>query len=157
MCGRFTMRANLTTVAGLFDAPEAPPAVKPRYNVSPSQTVVAIRSAEDGSRHWALLRWGLVPSWATDPKIGYKMINAPKPSPEAVVPVGVQAPATSSADGPRVEGERQTKQPYLFHRKGDAPFAFADLGAQGMATDDWILHDHYDECEQHRNSMTACR
>jgi putative SOS response-associated peptidase YedK len=76
VCGRFTMRANLKTVAGLFDVPEPPPTVKPRYNISPSQTIVSIRPTEDASNQWALLRWGLVPPWATDPKIGYKMINA---------------------------------------------------------------------------------
>ena len=61
--------------------PSAPPAQaeldpKPRYNVAPSQNVQVVRLEKDGQREIAMLRWGLIPSWASDPKIGYKMINA---------------------------------------------------------------------------------
>jgi putative SOS response-associated peptidase YedK len=132
MCGRFTMRANLKTVAGLFDVAEPPPTVKPRYNVSPSQTVVAVRAAEDGSKQWALLRWGLIPSWADDPKIGYKMINARS---ETVA----TKPSFRSAFKRRrsiipAEGYHEWKAngkaeaAILFRRKGNAPSAFAGRG-----------------------------
>jgi putative SOS response-associated peptidase YedK len=114
------MRANLKTVAGLFDLTEPSPTVKPRYNVSPSQTIVAIRATDDGSKQWALLRWGMIPSWATDPKIGYKMINARS---ETVA----TKPSFRSAFKRRrciipVDGyfewkaNGKQKQPYLFHR-----------------------------------------
>src|SRR5690606_14191511 len=46
-----------------------------RYNVATSQEVMAIVGSDKGNRV-GTLRWGLVPSWAADPKIGYKMINA---------------------------------------------------------------------------------
>jgi len=74
MCGRFAFgipRKRLKERFGLGDIPEAPP----RYNIAPGQLVEAVVQAEDG-RRLKLLKWGLVPHWAKDPKIGYKMINA---------------------------------------------------------------------------------
>lgn len=58
-----------------FRISESPPAVSIRYNIAPSQEVAAVR-VEEGARHLVMLRWGLIPHWADDPKIGYKMINA---------------------------------------------------------------------------------
>ena len=49
--------------------------LRPRYNLAPSQRAAVVR-AEDGARHVALLRWGLIPSWADDPRIGHRLINA---------------------------------------------------------------------------------
>src|SRR6185312_14897353 len=59
----------------------APPAqaeldLKPRYNVAPSQKIPVVRLDKDDQREPVMLQWGLIPSWATDSKIGYKMINA---------------------------------------------------------------------------------
>jgi putative SOS response-associated peptidase YedK len=75
MCGRFTLRARLNAIAKafeVFDVPELPP----RYNVAPTQQVLAIRAADGtGKREAALLRWGLVPAWAQDVKIGNTMIT----------------------------------------------------------------------------------
>jgi putative SOS response-associated peptidase YedK len=73
MCGRFTLSTPPDAVADLFglvDVPDLPP----RYNIAPSQPVACVR----GGRGWSLdmLRWGLVPSWAKDPKIGHSLINA---------------------------------------------------------------------------------
>ena len=51
----------------------------PRYNIAPSQGILVVRAAPDGvdgAREAAVLRWGLVPSWAKDPDIGNRMINA---------------------------------------------------------------------------------
>jgi putative SOS response-associated peptidase YedK len=46
-----------------------------RYNVAPTQLVPVVRQTDAG-RELSMMRWGLVPSWADDPKIGYKLINA---------------------------------------------------------------------------------
>src|ERR1051326_7116375 len=75
MCGRFTITAPASELAEMMGLPSMRE-VRPRYNVAPSQMVLAARLDGDGRREAALLKWGLVPSWATDPKIGYKMINA---------------------------------------------------------------------------------
>jgi len=55
-----------------------PPAalnLRPRYNLAPSQPAAVVR-AEDGERRLAMLRWGLIPAWADDPRIGHRLINA---------------------------------------------------------------------------------
>jgi len=50
--------------------------IKPRYNISPSQMVPVIRQNEKKELIMEMMRWGLIPSWAKDPVIGNKMINA---------------------------------------------------------------------------------
>ena len=75
MCGRFTLTADIQTVAQAFHA-TAPSSLQtmPRYNVAPTQDVVAV--INNGSRHLEMLRWGLVPSWAKEESVGTRMINA---------------------------------------------------------------------------------
>src|ERR1700722_988753 len=74
MCGRFTLRTSPRLVAETFGLPDAPDFL-PRFNVAPTQSVLAIR-ARDGVRSASFLRWGLIPSWAASPAIGSRMINA---------------------------------------------------------------------------------
>ena len=74
MCGRFTLAVPGEQVAAQFQL-AAPPALAARYNIAPTQQVAAVRAAE-GGRELALFRWGLVPSWAKDPSVGARMINA---------------------------------------------------------------------------------
>lgn len=76
MCGRFTLRVSPEQIAGLFSIEQMPP-VGPRYNIAPTQPVLAIRASHGGNgREATYLNWGLIPSWATDPSIGSRMINA---------------------------------------------------------------------------------
>jgi putative SOS response-associated peptidase YedK len=51
------------------------PLFEPRYNIAPKQAVAAVRSSAS-LRNFAQLRWGLIPSWSSEPKIAYKLINA---------------------------------------------------------------------------------
>jgi putative SOS response-associated peptidase YedK len=74
MCGRFALFASGEEVAERFQLPE-PTLFDPRYNIAPTQSVPAVR-AGDGGRFLSFLRWGLIPSWSSDPKIAYKLINA---------------------------------------------------------------------------------
>jgi len=76
MCGRYTITISFEEMMHRFAIDGvAPPYHKPRYNVAPFQHVPAI--VGDGRRNRiGELRWGLVPSWAKDDKIGSKMINA---------------------------------------------------------------------------------
>ena len=73
MCGRYRL-TRADKVASYFEA-EAAEELHPRYNIAPSQQVAAIRQVED-VRVISALRWGLVPFWAKDVAIGYKMINS---------------------------------------------------------------------------------
>lgn len=62
----------------LLESDSAPdlPSLAPRYNVAPTQTSPIVRRSAAGGREIVLARWGLIPSWAKDPKIGYSTINA---------------------------------------------------------------------------------
>ena len=80
MCGRYFLTTPGEVLAELFEAP-APPeevalAIRPRYNIAPSQEVPIVRTTEAGARELSLVRWGLVPHWAKDPAIGNRLINA---------------------------------------------------------------------------------
>ena len=78
MCGRYSLYADLTTLLERFDIDEvtfSKEEYAPNYNIAPSHQVVAI--VNDGTKNrLGMLRWGLIPPWAKDEKIGYKMINA---------------------------------------------------------------------------------
>ncbi|WP_416829249.1 SOS response-associated peptidase [Ectobacillus polymachus] len=76
MCGRFTLIDDLGSVAERFEAIfPGDLEYHPRYNIAPSQNILAV--VNDGKNNrLGELRWGLIPSWAKDIKIGYKLINA---------------------------------------------------------------------------------
>ncbi|HEY7914901.1 MAG TPA: SOS response-associated peptidase [Blastocatellia bacterium] len=74
MCGRFTRSQSIETVAETFQVEQISFDLGPSYNIAPTQKVAVIIT--DGIRQLVPVRWGLVPSWAKDPSIGSKMINA---------------------------------------------------------------------------------
>ena len=75
MCGRFTLRTPAHVLAQVFDVTDVPE-FSPRYNIAPTQNVLAVTLNDQHQRGFVLFRWGLIPSWADDPKIGSRMINA---------------------------------------------------------------------------------
>jgi putative SOS response-associated peptidase YedK len=132
MCGRFTLTASTKQMVDFFGLPEVP-VLAPRYNIAPTQQVLAVRREGTEEPRVVLLRWGLIPSWAKDPGIGNQMINARS---ETVA----EKPAFRTAlrrrrclvpaDGFyewQKRGRTKTKQPYCFRRSGDRLFAFAGL------------------------------
>ena len=74
MCGRYTMKSNPHAVAALCNLPSIPE-LKARFNIAPTQLVPVVRATHAG-RELTMLRWGLIPSWAKDPKIAHTLINA---------------------------------------------------------------------------------
>ncbi len=130
MCGRFAFYSPHEAVQDVF-AVEFPAPIEPRYNVAPSQFVVALRSGPGGRLGPVLLKWGLVPSWAKDPKIGNRMINArsetahEKPSFRAAFK---RRRCVILADGFyewRRSGDRKT--PYFIAMHDRRPFGMAGL------------------------------
>ena len=75
MCGRFALIVDASVLADVFDV-DPPRELVPRFNIAPTLTIPIIRAGETIERECALVRWGLVPSWAKDQKIGARMINA---------------------------------------------------------------------------------
>lgn len=77
MCGRYANDLPLELIARAFRARNNIGDFGPRYNAAPTQMLPVVRwNAEAGERSLDLLRWGLIPSWAKEPSIGNKMINA---------------------------------------------------------------------------------
>src|SRR6185295_11641100 len=75
MCGRYTLTQTLEMLRRLLEFNELPN-LEPRWNIAPTQLAPVVRLGDDGQRHLALLRWGLVPRWAKDLAFGAKAINA---------------------------------------------------------------------------------
>jgi putative SOS response-associated peptidase YedK len=76
MCGRFTQRSSEQAIRSAFGLASLP-LFEPRYNVAPTQDVLIVREVpgEEG-REAVFVRWGLIPRWAPDEKIGNRLINA---------------------------------------------------------------------------------
>ncbi|MBI3972324.1 MAG: SOS response-associated peptidase [Chloroflexi bacterium] len=130
MCGRFTLTVDPGLVARRFGAPPGEGGgTQPRYNVAPAQTVITV--TDDGVRHLEQMRWGLIPSWAKDPKIGSRMINA-RAETLAEKPAFRNAlkrrRCLIPADGFYEWTERAgRKQPMRITLRSGEPFAFAGL------------------------------
>src|SRR2546430_16414660 len=76
MCGRYTLKTPVERLSEKFQFPQVIP-LGPRYNIAPSQSVAVVRLLPDDSeRKLAMLRWGLIPSWAKDLKKARMPINA---------------------------------------------------------------------------------
>ncbi len=129
MCGRFTLRAPAQDVAGLFDVLDVP-ALTPRYNIAPTQQILTI-GQNATTRAAGSTRWGLVPSWADDPKIGSNFINARGEtvgSTKAFRDAFRKRRCLIPADGFfEWNAHGKGKQPYLFQRPESRPFSFAGL------------------------------
>jgi putative SOS response-associated peptidase YedK len=75
MCGRFALKNSPAEIASHFGLDQCGD-FGPRYNIPPGTDIPVIRQSPEGKRVLHLLRWGLVPHWATDPGIGAKLNNA---------------------------------------------------------------------------------
>jgi putative SOS response-associated peptidase YedK len=128
MCGRFLLLSSGADLAAHFGLAEAP-ALAPRYNVAPTQPVLAVDLSKGGRRTAATFRWGIVPPWATEPMPG--PINA-RVETVADKPTFADAfrkrrcliPADGFYEWLRLV---KAKQPYAFRRRDDRPFAFAGI------------------------------
>ncbi len=131
MCGRYRLSRRKQIVTEYFDVPEDDEDWTPRYNIAPTQPVPVIRKTPNQLREMVFLRWGLIPSWATEPSIGAKTINARA---ETVSTTASFRDAFRSqrclipADG-FYEWQRngKTRQPYCFEVNEGQLFAFAGL------------------------------
>ncbi|MDM5298136.1 SOS response-associated peptidase [Bacillus pumilus] len=133
MCGRFTLFSDFDDIIEQFNIDQFLPENEyhPSYNVAPSQNILAV--INDGSKNrLGKLKWGLIPPWAKDEKIGYKMINAraetlsEKPSfRKPLVSKRCIIPADSFYEWKRLD--QKTKIPMRIKLKSSNLFAFAGL------------------------------
>lgn len=143
MCGRFSLTVSADELLAELGI-EPPADYSPRYNVAPTQNVLAIAEGKDGERRLGVLRWGLVPHWAKDVSVGARMINARGES------VGGKSAFREAFDRRRClivadgfyewrkDGGR--KVPLRFVRPDGAPFTFAGLWERWRQPDGNDLH-----------------
>ena len=144
MCGRFSQSKSAETIAQVFQVNNVPP-LTPRYNIAPTQQIQTIlQNAEQSQREFQMLHWGLIPSWAKDPKMGARMINAraetvtEKPSFRAAFK---QRRCLILADGfYEWQQQEKKKQPFYFRMNDEHPFAFAGLWEHWKSGDGEVIN-----------------
>lgn len=152
MCGRYVSVSDRAALLRQFNAtPVDAQPLPPDYNVAPSKPVYAVlerrRDHEPPIRELRVVHWGLIPSWAKDPSIGNRLVNArvetaaEKPSFRAayarrrcVLPAdgyyewyAPQAAASLPTAGRSTQVKRVPKQPYYIHSASGEPLALAGL------------------------------
>ena len=148
MCGRFGVKTTFSTLAKLLRAePIEDHDWGPDFNIAPTDPAPVLLLDEAGAPRLDLFRWGLVPFWADDPKVGSRMINAradtvaDKPAfRESFATRRLAVPASGwfewKAAPALATGDAKKPQPYWFHRPagGDGddgePLLFAGLWAR---------------------------
>lgn len=128
MCGRYVL-SELKNLAKRFNVEEVNFELTPRFNVAPGQDMpVVLHKAINQAQ---LMRWGLIPSWAKDANIGYRMINARAETvlekPSFREPIRSQRCIVPSSGFYEWQKSTTGKVPYFFHLKDSPLFAFAGL------------------------------
>ena len=135
MCGRYTLATpDPSQLRARFAIGERLQ-LRRRYNVAPGDDVLAVlRPRDDAEPQGALLRWGLVPHWADDPKrssASRRSTRAPRRSPSAP-PTATRSPAGAACSSPTASTSGPAGMPHWITRADGAPFAFAGaVGARG--------------------------
>lgn len=131
MCGRFTMTLDPAQLREAFPGLFVPDEYFPRFNIAPSQPVAVIPNT--GEYKLFFYKWGLIPSWAKDPSVGYRMINAraetlsEKPTFRTIFK---RRRCLILVDGFfewKSDPSIKSKQPYYIHLQSKKVFAFAGL------------------------------
>jgi putative SOS response-associated peptidase YedK len=140
MCGRYTLTSPGAALAELVDDPRAAElaavAMRPRFNIAPTQNAPVVRRPAR-AREVAELRWGLVPAFARDLAVGSRQINAraetvaDKPAfRDSLATRRCLVPADGFYEWRRDPADARRKVPFFIHRPGRRPFAFAGLWAR---------------------------
>lgn len=162
MCGRYTNTAGPEELNDRFRVPIEGSEGTRRFNIAPTEQVLAI-VAPKGEPQAELMRWGLVPSWATETK-GPLMINArletitEKPAYRHLIP-RAQRRALQIADGYyewlKPEHRSQPRQPFHFKVDGGAPFAFAAVWTPAKVDGEWLHSIALLTCDSKANRVAA--
>jgi len=168
VCGRYTNTAGPQELDERFKVPITSDAGTRRFNIAPTEEVLAIVSPK-GQAQARLLRWGLVPPWAEDLKGSAKMINArmetvaSRPAYRALIPHASRR-ALQLADGYfewlKPEAGRRgaaggPRQPFYFQVDGGIPFAFAALWTPAKIAGEWIHSITMLTCDSAPNRVAA--
>ncbi len=139
MCSRYSLTSPAEAVRSYFKLAAEPPPYPARYNIAPTQPVAIIRQGFKGTAEFALVRWGLIPSWVKDPREFTTLINAraesaaEKPSFRAAL--RHRRCLVPSNGFYEWTGRAGHKVPHLIRRPG------ADLMAFGGLWEHWLAAD----------------
>jgi len=163
MCGRYTNTAGPEELNERFRVPIASAQGTGRFNIAPTEEVLAI-VAPKGEQRARLLRWGLVPPWSQDLKGAAKMINArmetvtSRPAYRALIPKSSRR-ALQLADGYfewlKPEKRSEPRQPFYFQVDGGVPFAFAALWTPAKVAGEWLNSIALLTCDSSPNPVAA--
>jgi putative SOS response-associated peptidase YedK len=168
MCGRYTNTAGPEELNDRFRVPIASDAGTRRFNIAPTEEILAI-VAPKGEEEARLLRWGLVPPWAKDLKGSAKLINArmetvaSTPAYRSLIPKASRR-ALQIADGyfewlkPEKRSDRSKigqRQPFYFQVDGGVPFAFAALWTPAKVAGEWIASASMLTCDSAPNRVAS--
>lgn len=131
MCGRFQLTLPFSELVRLYNLTNSVN-LRPRYNLAPTQDAAVVRSDPEGGRRLDLMRWGLIPFWAKDAKVGYAMFNAMAETvatkPAFREPFKARrciVPATGFYEWQKLDAK--TKQPFAIVPTDAAVFSLAGL------------------------------
>ena len=139
MCGRFALTVDPVDLQEAFPEFSFPTQEAPRYNIAPSQPILALPN--DGTNRADFFIWGLIPSWAKDPMIGNRMINArsetlaEKPAFRSAYKYHRCLIFANGFYEWQAQPGTKTKVPHFIRLKSGVPFAFAGLWELWQAAD----------------------
>jgi putative SOS response-associated peptidase YedK len=144
MCGRYRLSRRKQVLEEYFDTESGEQEWKPRYNIAPTQSVPIIRqNPAEPVRELSLMAWGLIPSWATDPSVAARMINA-RSETASLKPAFREALQSRRclipADGfYEWQQTGKTKQPFCFEVNEGSMFAFAGIWERWKTTETCVI------------------
>jgi len=163
VCGRYTNTAGVEELNDRFKVPIAGAVGTHRFNIAPTEEVLAIVSPK-GEPQARMLRWGLVPAWAHDLSSSHKMINArietvaSSPAYRNLIPRGSRR-ALQLADGYfewlKPERRGQPRQPFFFQVDAGVPFAFAAVWTPAKVGGEWIASVALLTCDASANRIAS--
>jgi putative SOS response-associated peptidase YedK len=157
MCGRFVSASSPERIAEYFGAAFEGETLGENYNVAPTNDIYAVVAGPDGEPRLEVFHWGLIPVWAKDIKVGYKMINARAETvasksvyksalkkKRCLIPMdGFYEWKAGEPGGPVTKAGKPAKQPMFINRLDGEPLAVAGLWSAwrdpaGDPTADWL-------------------
>ncbi len=134
-CGRYTLDASAGALKKRYNLATKPPDFHPSLNISPGNTMPVIVADENGKPKLKTMKWGLIPVWAKDPKMGYRLFNARDDHlfssgiwKQVIYKKRVLVPATGFFEWTKPDkASRQAKQKFYFHPRQIDIFSFAGV------------------------------
>ena len=134
MCGRYTLHQKAQDIAKRYNLAKNPHDIHDNFNVAPGQFMPVVYADDSGKTSLEIMKWGLVPFWAKDPKIGYKLINAradsifEKPTwRKVILKKRCLIPADGFYEWKRPKSPKEHKTPFYIHPKQSGVFSFAGV------------------------------